>query len=353
MNLKKSLIIGLIGAMLSLTAWELYWHNQGFIANLDDDNNLWAIHRARVEDASKEDVIIIGSSRAYFDLQLNAWEEKTGRRPIQLAIEGSSPQYLFDDLVNNTDFAGSIIVGVTESLFFSTVFPQAPPNQLVVERVQHYKDRTYAERLNHQLSIPLQNSFAFISDLSGTDGIKLEALLNKVEIGERVPNPMPPFHGFSNTDITRNLRMTDRTVTDTAFAGTIKKVWMFFGNAGKDHVPEKDATTNLFVKNVQKLKERGGNVILLRCPSSGDVRKFELKGFPRTEYWDQLVEKAEVPAYYYEDHPELKDFDCPEWSHLSGEDADKFTRAFVTLLIKDGNLPKMEGSLGLTNQPKN
>ena len=350
MDLKKSLIIGLIGALLGLTAWEIYWRNQGFTANLDDDDNLWAIHRARVEEATEDDVVIVGSSRAYFDLQLNAWEQLTGRRPIQLSIEGSSPQYLFDDLVNNTDFKGTIIVGVTEGLFFSTLFPQAPPNEQVTERVKFYKDRTYAERLNHSLSIPLQNSFAFISDLSGTDGIKLEALLNKVKIGNRVPDPMPPFHDFRNTDITRNLRMTERTATDTSFARTIKDVWMFFSNSGAGRVPEREATTEFFVENVQKLKERGGKVILLRCPSTGDLRDFELEKFPRSEYWDELVSKAEVPSYYFEDHPELKDYDCPEWSHLSGPDADRFTEAFVDILMRDGYISQNNGSIELTNQ---
>lgn len=338
MNLKKSLIIGVIGALLGLIAWEVYWRSQGFTPNLDDDDNLWVNQRARVEEATKDDVILIGSSRVYFDLQLYKWEEKTGNRPIQLAIEGSSPLYAFDDLVNNTNYNGTIVVGVTESLFFSTKFPEAPPNKKVTKRIKYYKDRTYADRLNYVLSIPIQNSFAFISDVSGVDGIKLKSLLDEVKLGDRVPDPMPPFHDFSTVDINRNLRMTERTATDTAFAGTIKKVWMFFRSVSDNFKPEKEVTTSFFVENVKKFKERGGKVILIRCPSTGDVRGFEKKVFPREEYWDQLVEKTDVPAYHFEDHQKLKDYDCPEWSHLSGADADKFTEAFVGLLLQDGHI---------------
>lgn len=343
------MIIGVVGCLLGLIAWELYWRSRGFTADLDDDDNLWVIHRARIEEANEDDVVLIGSSRVYFDLQLDKWEEQTGKRPIQLAIEGTSPIYAFDDLVNNTDFTGTIVVGVTESLFFSTVFPGAPPNEKIIKRIKYYKDRTYADRLNHWLSIPIQNSFAFVSDVSGVDGIKLKSLLDGIEIGERVPDPMPPFHVFSNVDESRNLRMTQRTATDTAFAGTIKKVWMFFRSVSVDFKPEKEATTRLFVENLNKFKERGGKVILIRCPSTGDVRSFEKKVFPRKDYWDQLVEKSDVPAYHFEDHQKLKDYDCPEWSHLSAEDADSFTEAFVDLLYKDGHISKFDPIDRLTN----
>ncbi|PTX44626.1 hypothetical protein C8P64_0608 [Christiangramia gaetbulicola] len=343
------MIIGVVGCLLGLTAWELYWRSQGFTADLDDDDNLWAIHRARVEEATEDDVILIGSSRVYFDLQLDEWEQETGKRPIQLAIEGTSPLYAFDDLVNNSDFKGTIVVGVTESLFFSTVFPEAPPNEKINKRIKYYKDRTYADRLNNSLSIPIQNSFAFVSDVSGVDGIKLKSLLDEIKIGERVPDPMPPFHVFSSVDESRNLRMTERTATDTAFAGTIKKVWMFFRNAGGDFEPEKEATTEFFVENVKKFRDRGGKVVLIRCPSTGDVRGFEKKVFPRKEYWDQLVEKSDVPAYHFEDYQKLKDYDCPEWSHLSAEDADNFTEAFVDLLFRDGHISKSDRIDQLTN----
>ncbi|GAA4645123.1 hypothetical protein GCM10023115_30830 [Pontixanthobacter gangjinensis] len=334
---------------MGVTSWELYWRSQGFMADLDDDDNLWAIHRATVEEATEDDVILIGSSRVYFDLQLDKWEDQTGRRPIQLAIEGTSPLYAFDDLVNNTNFNGTIVVGVTESLFFSTVFPEASPNEKINKRIKYYKDRTYADRLNHSLSIPIQNSMAFVSDVSGVDGIKLKSLLDEVKIGERVPDPMPPFHVFSSVDESRNLRMTARTATDTAFAGTIKKVWMFFRSASANFKPEKEATTRFFVENVNKFKERGGKVILIRCPSTGDVRGFEKKVFPREEYWDWLVEKSDVPAYHFEDYESLKNYDCPEWSHLSAEDADSFTQTFVGLLLSDGHISKSGQIDQLTN----
>ena len=340
MDLKKSFTISVVLALTLVLCWELYWRNQGFTATLDDGDDLWVIQREKVDELTYEDVILIGSSRAYFDLQLNPWEEIYGRRPVQLSIEGSSPQYVFDDLVNNTDFSGFIVIGVTEGLFFSTLYPEAPPNEKPLNRIDYMDDRTYAQKLNHFLYNPLENIFAFISNDSGTDGTKLESLLDKVKLGDRVPDPMLPFHKFSQVDKTRNLRMTQRTVEDTAFAASIQRVWMFFSSFARENKPEKDVTMGFFIQNLEKFKQRGGEVVLLRCPSTGKLREFELETFPRSEFWDPLVENSGVPAYYFEDHPELSGFDCPEWSHLSGEDADVFTDSFVRLLMRDGILKR-------------
>ena len=76
------------------------------------------MHRANVETATGDDVVILGSSRAYFDIQLNEWEAATGKKPIQLASTGSSPLPTFNDIVNNTDFKGTVIVGVRLAYYF-------------------------------------------------------------------------------------------------------------------------------------------------------------------------------------------------------------------------------------------
>lgn len=342
MNLQYSAILAVVLSLIGLTAWEIYWRQQGFSPTLDDDDELYAIHRSKVNDASEDDVVIVGSSRAYFDLQLNEWEKITGKRPIQLAIEGASPQYVFDDIVNNTDYKGTIVVGVTEFLFFSTLYPQADPNSQPTMRAEYMKKRTYAQRLNHKLSIPLQKNLAFVSNVTGTDGIKLNALLKKIKIGNRIEDPMPPFHVFAEVDETRNLRMTSITENDTAYANTIKKVWLFFLNQAAESgmKPEKEETTAFFLKNLEKFKARGGKVILVRCPSSGQFYEIEKMAVAREEYWNPLVEKANVPAYFFDDFEEYKNYECPEWSHLSGKDADDFTRKFVTTLVKDGHLKK-------------
>ncbi len=335
MNLKKSLIITLVISVIGISTWELYWRSQGYYPTLNDEKALWSMHRANVEKATRDDVVILGSSRAYFDIQLNEWEAETGQKPIQLASTGSSPLPIFNDIVNNTDFKGTVIVGVTPGLLFSTTYPKAMPWERPQAKVNHYQDRTYAQRLNFLLSIPLQQNLAFMSadEEEWTDDIDLKALLKRIKIGNRVESKMPPFYNFGEVTIDRNMSMTQRTVTDTTFANTITKVWQFFGKTSPP--PDKESTMTFFLKDVEKFKTKGGNLILVRFPSSGGVRIGENHALPRAGFWDDLVQKTNVKAYHFEDYEQFKNLKCPEWSHLSAEGARFFTTELAKLMIAD------------------
>ena len=339
MKLKLTFTIALTLSILSLTAWESYWRSQGYYPTLDDNKDLWAVQRAKVEKASNRDILLMGSSRVLFDIQLNEWEKETGKRPIQLASVGSTPLPIFSDVVNNTDFTGTVIVGVTSFLFFSTTYPLAPPWDRAQTRADFQHDRTYAQRLNHQLSIPLQNNLAFLINFEEkvySDEINLRGLMRRIKIGNRLPEGIPPFHEFSDMALDRNTQMRERTVTDTAFANTIKKVWGWYG--GTSPPADKESTMAFFVKDAKKFIARGGNLILLRCPSSGGLRVAENHGFPRNEYWDDLLIQTGVKGYHFEDYDQFKNLECPEWSHLSAKDAKYFTTELAKIMIADGTL---------------
>jgi hypothetical protein len=336
MNLKKSLIIAVIISAIGITTWELYWRSQDYTPTIDDNKALWSVQRARVTNLASDNVILMGSSRTLFDIQLDNWENETGKRPIQLATVGSSPLPIFHDIVENTDYAGTVIVGVTPGLFFSTTFPEAQPWSWPQSKVDYYKDRTYAQRINHQLSLPLQQNLVLMSagEEELDDNIDLKALLKNIKIGNRIPEGMPPFYEFGEiTSLDRNLIMMEKTVTDTAFANTIIKVWKFFGKISPP--PDKESTMAFFLKDAEKFKAKGGNLILMRCPSSGGLRAGENHALPRKDFWDHLVQQANVKAYHFEDYEKFKDLKCPEWSHLSAKDARFFTTELAKLMIAD------------------
>lgn len=343
MSLKKSLTIAVILSFLGIAGWEVYWRAQGYYPELDDDKYLWAKTRAKVEDAGKNEVVIVGSSRALFDIQLDVWEEYTGTRPIQLASPGSTPLPIFSDLVNRTDFSGTAIVGVTPGLFFSTTYPKAPPWDRAQKRVSFYHERTYAQRLNYFLWVPLLKTFAFLAndEENWADDLNLKNFIDGIQIGKRTEGPtMPPFYRFSEIDLDRNVRMKEKVVTDTAFANSIKKVWEFFVS-GDRPPPDREGTISFFAKDAEEFINRGGNLILVRCPADGFLLELETQNFPREEFWDELVEQTGATAYHYSDYEVLTGFDLPEWSHLSARDADAFTRELVNILIADQNLSKL------------
>ena len=134
--------------------------SNGYYPDLDDNKDLWSVQRAKVEKATKNDVLLLGASRVLFDIQLDEWEQVTGKRPIQLASEGSSPLPVFRDIVEKTDFNGTIIVGVAPPVFFDYAKTSSVSWKWPKARIDHFHDRTYAQRLNHALSLPLQKNIA-------------------------------------------------------------------------------------------------------------------------------------------------------------------------------------------------
>ncbi len=337
------MLIAIALSLLSLVAWEYYWRTQGKLPDIDDNKDLWAVQRAKVETLSENGVILMGSSRVLFDIQLNEWEKETGIKPIQLASAGASPLPIFHDIVNNTDFNGTIVVGVTPGLFFSTTYPQAGPWKRAQSRVEHYENRTYAQRFNHSLSMPLQKNLVFIStsEEGWSDDIDLKSLLYSVSYGEERMDepPFPPFFKFEYMDENRNNRMSDKTANDTAFARTVKNVWKSIVE-GNDRPPQKEETMTFFTEDAKKFRARGGNLILLRCPSTGMFKDIESKHLARSDFWEELVKATEAKAYHYADYEQFKNLDCPEWSHLSGPDASFFTTELVKIMKADGALTK-------------
>ena len=325
-------------AFLSVGAWESYWRSQGYTADLDDDKNLWSWNRSKLDKASADDVALLGSSRVLFDIQLDAFETQTGKKPIMLACAGGSPLPVLKDIVEQTAFKGTLIIGVTPPLFFSTTFPQASPWKRPQSRIDYYYNRTYAQRLNYMVSFRLQQQFAMLSanEEQWSNDIDFKALLRNVQMERRTSSPqMPPFYNFSTIDEDRNTKMLPRVYQDTAFANSIIKVWGFMGKSAPP--PDKASTIAFFLDYAKQYTERGGKIILVRCPSEGGFRMGEKMVTPRDEFWGELLEKSQLPGYHFEDYPQLQ-YPCPEWSHLNAEDAYAFTTELTKLIQQDGYL---------------
>src|SRR3546814_14059102 len=77
------------------------------------------LYRSRIDHGEGDGWVFTGSSRVLFDLQLDAWQRLDGRRPIQLALEGTSPVAVLEGLADEPKFTGQLIVGVAPGLFFS------------------------------------------------------------------------------------------------------------------------------------------------------------------------------------------------------------------------------------------
>lgn len=329
--LNRYLFLGALAlATLFLSVHEWYW---GQIQHWPKGHDLesldvWADQRARVAELSEEDVIILGSSRAHFNINIHRWDSLTGRRPLQLAYPGSSPLHPIEDIIEKTDFRGTLVIGVAPGLFY-TVAGTWPANRgkAIVDR---FYNRTYAQRFNQWVYDFIDPHFHYLNqEISYESLIDYLPFPNRDSINE--PDIWPPMVSM---DQYRNIRMIPIMENDTAHQRKQKKIW-FNPNPKNRAADTIDAIMNHYQQLFKQFKDRGGKVAFVNGPVTGYYLKHQPVLWPREDYWDRLLNECGCPGYHYLDHPETSKMQPPEWSHLNRRDADRYTEILVEHLRED------------------
>jgi hypothetical protein len=315
---------------LLIGAWEWYWRAFGATPDYYNSNAEWAQQRRRIDNGEGNKTVLIGSSRTLFDVQLPVWEKLTGERPIQLAMEGTSPLPVMEDLAADPNFTGHLFVGVAPDLFFSGFAYRG-------DVVGYYHKQTPSQRVGNWLSRTLiEPRFAFFDD-----DFSLATVLKRQDWPARpgVPNRLD-VRKLSVSEADRNTHMWSKVYTDVAYRDLARSIWAQHLNGppppGFD-TPEKvakvvDTQIQRAVDALAKLRARGVKVVFVRPPDAGPYLAFDERVFPRAKTWDVLLAKSGAPGVHFMDHPELQGFDPPEWSHLKPDDAVRFTTALVPLV---------------------
>jgi len=316
-------------------AWELYCRSLGYGPTLNDNEDLWTLRRRLVKP---ESLVIIGDSRAWFDVDLDEFQKGLEKRPIQLAMAGSTVFPALADLANDKNFHGTVICSVVPFLFFAP--PGSPPMERAEKGVKRFHSQTPAQRASEYLAMPLEERVAFLKP----DDLTLEALLNQLPIPNRpgalVPPRFPPY--FQTEDRERRARMWDKCAEPgSELAKRIQQIWipLFAPPAPPTYIPKdvflaqvKEGIEKRFADvtaAVEKIRSRGGRIVFVRFPNSGGLKELEDRITPREKTWDPLLQMSGAPGIYYSDFPDLSGFNCPEWSHLSADDSVEFSKRLV------------------------
>jgi hypothetical protein len=327
--------------------WELYCRSQGYEPSINDSTDLWASRRT-VLDEEPDRTVLIGSSRMLFDFDMDVYEEGMGERPLQLATVGTNPLPYLEDLADHPKFSGTVIVGVVPGLFMA---PGGPPMDALKKHLDRYRDWSPTQKTGHQIARVLERRLAFLNK----EDLTLNQLLLTLKFPNRekvkVPPTLPPH--FHQVDEERQGGMTDFAANNTALQKRIQQIWLplFTPPPPKEGLTPEEITAGRekmgkFIlgrakKAVDKIRTRGGKVLFLRLPSTGELRALENKFTPRAHIWDKLLRVTGAPGIHFEDYPQLTGFDCPEWSHLNKKDGTEFTRRLIPLLKEIRSKGKM------------
>lgn len=100
-------------------------------------------------------------------------------------------------------------------------------------------------------------------------------------------------------------------------------------------IENRNAQFDKAVAAVATLNDRGVAVIFVRNPAEGHYAISEPMYNPRAETWDVLIERTGALGLHFEDHEAMQGYWLPEWSHMSGSEADRYTAALVKLLERE------------------
>lgn len=317
--------------VLLMGTWEWHWRAFGAKPGFVNSFGLWAMQRRRIDEGEGDATVLLGASRILFDVQLDVWEQLAGKRPIQLALEGTSPVIFLEDLAEDSKFTGRLLVGVAPDVFFNGHGYRAGARN-------YYRKESPSQRLGQWLSMHFVEPFFAFDDPD----------FSLVTVIKRQDWPARPgkrwfidVRKLMVTEADRNTHIWEKVENDPRYRDLTRKIWLQEFVPDEDEPPPEKMQKTLneqidrAVAAVARLRARGVQVLFVRPPSSGPFLEFENRILPRAKTWDVLLARTGAPGIHFEDYPELQGMELPEWSHLTHSDAQRFTAALYRIIERD------------------
>ena len=276
-------------------------------------------------------VALFGSSRMLWAADLDILEQSLGTRPLQLAIPGTSPALMLKGVVEDTDFDGLVLVGVTPFLF-----NRLDEGFFGGEALRWYEHPSPSELIGHEIHSFLSMHFGFLDD-----GFKLFELIDHY-------SNFPDRDGvwdlnagewkLGNHYADRQTDMWAPVEVEGSFDNEqILAFWML-GLSREPAKPERmeemaTSAIEFFSPLVEQLRARGGDMVFIRMPSSGKyLENDEITNY-RELTWDRMAAAIDAVWINSMDYAELSsELEIPEWSHVSRKSQDDFSRRIVPIV---------------------
>jgi hypothetical protein len=319
----------LVMLAMMLGGWELYWRAYGVTPGYRNSDGQWLAQRRRIDAGEGDKTVLVGASRILFDTSLPVWERITGQRPIQLALEGTSPVPIMENLADDPNFTGRLVVDVSPDIIFTGFKYRASV-------LPYLRDQTPSHRIGDWLSMTFLEPYLAFYD----PDFSLATIARRQDLPLRPgmkPNHM--VRKLADHDYDRNTHMWEKVVSDPAYRALCRAIWAedFAEPPPEMETPEKaqkviDGEIAKAAAAIDKLRRRGVRVVFVRAPSDGEYYAYEQKYLPRDKTWDLLLQRTGAPGIHFEDYPELQGYELPEWSHMSPPEAERYTANYVPIV---------------------
>ncbi len=276
----------------------------------------WATVRDSIYDSDGKVIVLLGASRMQLDINTDLLRKRYPNYTIaQLAVNGRPPMMALKDLADDPKFKGIAIC----SVMMMTLPPDKWKGQ--EEYVAHYYQfNDLNSKINRYLGSIKQNHLVIADPRIKLINIAKGLLKEKKLID--------PFYveGMSDRSCRADYSQCTETelrqfIPDEMKHGTPSDLTL--GADPKQWLKDVQSVETL----VQKIQSRGGKVVFVRMPTSGEIREYESLIVPRRLFWDNFVKMTSAETIHFEDVATLKNFYCPDRSHLDFRDTQQFTNS--------------------------
>jgi hypothetical protein len=299
-----------------LGSLEAYWRSRGFRPTVPDSKDLWYFWRQQVYHDDGKVVVLLGTSRIMADLSLATLEERLpGYRAVQLGLAGEkSSTTLLNDLMADTRFKGVIVCELDTPLLERSrwndhrEFGSYRPGSLMA-----FCDVIVRSWLGDKL-IGLRSPFT------------LKSLLVRWVLGEAQPQRDRYWMTFRREAPWDFLRVPDLQQVREGNRRNDKSEY------ARRRFPRWDSLSRdigEIAALAQRFEERGGRLVFLRAPSTGQRWRLEERYHSKQAGWDRFADRMAAICVHFRDVPAMRACDCPDESHLDFREAPRFTRSLV------------------------
>lgn len=311
----------------------------GYHVTVLDSMDRWTTERARASQLGSRALVMIGASRIQLGIDTDQLRRESGLEPVQLAIDGSSFVPVLKGMASDPTFTGTVIVDYSPSTIEDATSGANSEPELYQ---RHYEFESVRDHTIFSLSKIESRLTGYVREhlRSYADGgTPLMSLLARIFPREKsrqylvtlrdrsrfADYRIVPLPSFYYGRVARNLGIDGSFDTQAPNAEQLLR-------SKVDLIRPSDNTRFIAgARYIKQLKEsiesHGGRVLFVEMPTSGMVRDIDRKRYPRAEFLDVFERETGTSVLVSEDDPALKNFVCPDGSHLDLRDRKDFTEA--------------------------
>ena len=320
-------LIWIFTGILSVSAIsgiEMFWRAQGQVPVVNDGQELWSWYRNEVYGDPQKTVVLVGRSRQMCGFWTEGFRDRfPHHKLVQLSVAGAKVLPVFRNLAQDEAFSGTV---------FCSIMPydlSAPIDQPHPYLDYYIAQEKQSESLFEHWEFGARHHLNSLVALNPRTSLK--SAWRHFYMHRSLPTPVndqwrfdrAKYYDFSDADLEEK-----------------RAQHLKHNKPGKPREPKSWLRKAVRIEAyVRKIQDRGGRVVFLRYPTTGENQARSEMKYPKHQIWDKFAEATSAETLHFKDVPAMCELECPDYSHLDIRDAPGFTSMLLDELVLRNVLP--------------